>query len=81
MSEVRGVERGLADGCDGGYAAVEDVSRGEKGESCVVMVVVVPGEEIAEPGAAMECGPEATGVVRLAQAIQAIEDSPANRGP
>ena len=62
---VRGVECGLACRRDLGDAAVEDVGRGEQGQARVVMVVVVPAEEVAEPGAAMERRVEAAGVVGL----------------
>jgi len=51
MCALGGVERGLA-GC--GDAAVEGLGRCEQGEADVMMMVIVPGEEVAEPGAAVE---------------------------
>src|SRR4051812_18615798 len=48
MRAVCGVERGLAYSGDLGDAAVEDIGWCEQGEARVVMLVVVPGEEVLE---------------------------------
>jgi len=61
MRAVCGVERGLAYGGDLGDAAVEDIGWGEQGEARVVMVVVVPGEEVLEPRASVEAQPKRPG--------------------
>ena len=65
MRTVCGVERGLAYGGDLGDAAVEDIGWSEQGEARMVMVVVVPGEEVLEPRACVERTGEATGIVGL----------------
>ena len=65
MRTVCGVERGLSYGGDLGDAAVEDIGWSEQGEARMVMVVVVPGEEVLEPRACVERTGEATGIVGL----------------
>jgi hypothetical protein len=59
------IERGLSDGGDFADTAVEDVGRREQGEPGVMVVVVAPAEEVAQPGAAVKFAGKAAGVVRL----------------
>ena len=65
MRAVRDVEGGLTYGSNLGDAAVEDIGRCEQGEPCVMVVVVVPGEEVAEPRTPVEKASEAARVVGL----------------
>ena len=55
------VESGLTDRAYLLDAAVEDVGGGEEGQADVVMVVVVPAEEVLEPAARVERAVEAAG--------------------
>lgn len=65
MRAVRRVECGLSDGGDLADTAVEDVGRREQGQSSVMVVVLAPGEEIAQPGAAVELAGKAAAPNRI----------------
>jgi hypothetical protein len=60
------IERGLALGCDEFHAAVKDIPRREERDSGVMVVVVVPREEVREVEARLMRGLEASRIVRLA---------------
>jgi hypothetical protein len=59
MSEVRGVEGCLPAFGDDGAAIAKDIGWREDGEPCVMVLLVVPGEEIFEPRARVEVGRKA----------------------
>ena len=59
------VERDLADGRDDGHAPEEDIGGREEREARVVMVVVVPAEEVLQPPSSVELAIQAPGVIRL----------------
>ena len=65
VSLVGVVECGLSDGADVLDAAVEDVGGREEGERGVVVLLVVPAEEVLQVAACMELGLESSGVVGL----------------
>jgi hypothetical protein len=59
---VGDVERSLACGGDDRDASEEDVGRREEREARVMMVVVVPAEEVLQPAAPVELAVETSGV-------------------
>ena len=59
------VESSLADGANLVDAGEEDIGRGEESEAGVMMLLVVPAEEGAEPSARMHFAEKASGIVGL----------------
>ncbi len=60
---VGGIERTLPNGSNVLDATIEDVFRREEGEPGVMVLVVVPAEELLEPATSVLDAAESTGVV------------------
>ena len=57
-AEKCGVERGLAGGVDGGGLPEVDLIRRHQADACVMMVLVIPGEEATAKGTGVVDGLE-----------------------